>query len=140
MSPPMEQLVCVENKASRELGDTHPTCPGNRRTLVGFLLCDTLPCDLIPRIKRSAVRVLRVMGAERRVLEIKGATIRTGTSLFDTETGNVLWYEHVQDGTVQLETVDDPLEMSEGVFRVHINTERILIESQPPGHADASRP
>lgn len=75
------------------------------------------------------------MGSERRVLEVNGQTIRNGTSLFDAQAEEVMWYAGVRDGYVQLDKVDTQIEMPIGAFKTHILTGDILVEASPPGHS-----
>lgn len=66
-------------------------------------------------------------------VEVNGEVVDVGTSLFNTDTGEVYWYSGVTEGSVHLQGVEQSIQIDMTVFRRLLRDGDLEIESQPPG-------
>jgi hypothetical protein len=70
------------------------------------------------------------------VLVADTEVVRPGTSLFKPDTGDVFWYQKVEDESVYLEGVRRDVELAVDCFRSLITDGDLIVESQPPGYTE----
>lgn len=67
---------------------------------------------------------------DRPAVEIEGQPIRQGTSIFDTLTNGVMWFNDVHGGYVELDTLDGITRMTRSQFVARVRNRTLIIESE----------